>query len=87
MNDTLFRSDPAQLAVGDEVAPGLTPVGGEFVEVFADDEGSEEGDGGADDFVAAADGEGLGLLVSGPPEGSRIVCVPCRVRCSQSQCR
>lgn len=64
VDDTLLGSDPAQLAVGNEVAPGLTPVGGEFIKVFADYEGSEERNGGADDFVTAANGEGLGLLVS-----------------------
>lgn len=61
VNNTLLGSNPAQLAVGDQVAPGLTPVSGELIEVFTDDEGSEEGNSGADDFVAAADGEGLGM--------------------------
>ena len=89
VDDTLLGSDPAQLAVGDEVAPGLAPVGGKFVKVFADHEGSEEGDGGADDFIAAADGEGLGLLVnvSEKVEVGLVMCVPCRGRCSRSQCR
>lgn len=60
MDDALLRADPAQLRVVDEVAPGLAPVGDERVEGAAFDAVREVGDGGADDFVAAADCEGLG---------------------------
>jgi hypothetical protein len=42
------------------VAPCLAPVGDEGVEGAAFDAVGEVGDGGADDFVAAADCEGLG---------------------------
>lgn len=47
------------MAVGDEVAPRAAPVGGEVRKVLVDDLGGEEGDGGTDEFVAAADCEGL----------------------------
>lgn len=59
VDDTLLGADPAQLAVGDQVAPGLTPVGGELVEVFANDERGKKGNGSADNFIAATDSEGL----------------------------
>lgn len=59
MDDALLGADPAQLAVGDQVAPGLAPVSGELVEVLVNDERSQEGDGRADNFIAAADSEGL----------------------------
>lgn len=59
VHHALFRADPAELAVGDEVAPRAAPVGGEVGEVLVDDLGGEEGDGGANEFVAAADCEGL----------------------------
>lgn len=59
VDNTLLGTDPAQLAVRDEVAPGLAPVSGELVELLADDERSHEGDSSADDFIAAADGECL----------------------------
>jgi hypothetical protein len=59
VDDTLLGTDPAQLAVGDQVAPGLAPVSGELVEVLANDERGQEGDGSADDFIATADSEGL----------------------------
>jgi hypothetical protein len=32
---TLFGADPAQLAIGDKVPPGLAPVCGHLVQVFA----------------------------------------------------
>jgi hypothetical protein len=60
VDDTFFGADPAELGVGDEVAPCGAPVGDEGGEGTAGDAGSEGGDGGANDVVAAADGEGLG---------------------------
>lgn len=59
MDDTLLGTDPAQLAVGNQVAPGLAPVSGKIVEVLANDERGQEGDGSADNFIASADSEGL----------------------------
>lgn len=59
VDDALLRADPAQLRVVDEVAPCLAPVGDERVERAALDAIGEVRDGGADDFVAAADCEGL----------------------------
>ena len=59
MDNTLLRTDPAKLAIGDQVAPSLAPVSGQLIEVFADDERGNEGDGGADDLIATADCEGL----------------------------
>lgn len=58
-DDTLLGSDPAQLAVGYQVAPCLAPVGGQLVQVLADYQGSEKADGGADNLVSTANGEGL----------------------------
>lgn len=59
MDDTLFGSDPAELRVGDEVSPCGTPVCDEGLEGLALDAVGEEGDGLADNLVAAADCEGL----------------------------
>jgi hypothetical protein len=59
VDDTLLWADPAQLRVVDEVAPCLAPVGDERVECAAFDAVGEVRDGGADDFIAAADCEGL----------------------------
>lgn len=59
MDDAFFGTDPAKLRVRDEVPPGFAPVGderGEGVPGYAVD---KEGDGGADDLVAAADCESL----------------------------
>jgi hypothetical protein len=60
VDDALLRTDPAQLRVVDEVSPCLAPVGDERVERAALDAVGEVCDGGANDFVAAADCEGLG---------------------------
>jgi hypothetical protein len=59
VDDTLLGADPAQLAVGDQVAPGLAPVSGELVEVLANDERGKKGNGSADNLIAATDGESL----------------------------
>jgi hypothetical protein len=59
VDDTLLGTDPAQLAVGDQVAPGLAPVSGELVEVLANDERGKKGNGSADNLIAATDGESL----------------------------
>jgi hypothetical protein len=59
MDDTLLGANPAQLAVGDQVAPGLAPVSGELVQVLANDERGKKGDGSADNLIAATDSEGL----------------------------
>jgi len=59
VDHALFGADPAQLAVVDEVAPGLAPVGDQAGEGAALDALGDVVDGGADDVVAAADGEGL----------------------------
>lgn len=64
MDDALFGPDPAQLAVVDKMAPGCAPVCDEGVEGAACDAACEVGDGEADDFVAAANREGLRPLVS-----------------------
>lgn len=63
MDNTLLGANPAKLAVRDQVAPGLAPVGGQLIEVFADDERGNEGDSGADDLVATADCEGLNSVL------------------------
>lgn len=59
MDHALFRADPAELGVVDQVSPGLAPVGDETGEGAAKDAVGDVVDGGADDVVAAADGEGL----------------------------
>ena len=61
MDDTLFGADPAQLAVIDEVTPRLAPVVDERREGLAAKALGDVGDGGADNIVAAADGEGLAI--------------------------
>lgn len=58
MDDTLFGADPSEMGVGDEISPGLTPIGGQGREGFADDAFGEGGDGVADNVVPATDGEG-----------------------------
>lgn len=60
MDDALFRADPAELAVVDEVAPCLAPVGDQARERAALDALGDVVDGCADNVVAAADGECLG---------------------------
>lgn len=62
MDYAFLGADPAELRVVDEVAPRLAPVFDEGFEGAAFDAVGEVGDGGADDFVAAADCEGLGLV-------------------------
>jgi hypothetical protein len=59
VNDTLLRADPAQLAVGNQVAPCLTPVSSKLLEILANDERGNKGDGGADDLVSTTNGECL----------------------------
>lgn len=59
MNHAFFWADPTELGVGGEVTPGAAPVGGEGGEVLVENEGGEKVDGGADELVAAADGECL----------------------------
>lgn len=63
MDDALFRTDPAELTVRDEVAPCFAPVGDEVGEVLAFDSGGEEGDCLTYYLVSTTDGEGLGMLV------------------------
>ena len=58
MDDSLLGPDPAQLAVGDEVAPGGAHVDDEGGEAAVQELGGKGGDGEADDVVAPADGEG-----------------------------
>lgn len=60
MNDALFGADPSQLAVGDEVAPGLAPVFNERRECLAFEAVGDLVDGGADDVVSSTNSECLG---------------------------
>jgi len=62
VDDALFGADPAELAVVDEVAPGLAPVGDEGGEGAPLDPVGDVVDRRADDVVAAADREGLVTL-------------------------
>jgi hypothetical protein len=64
VDDAFFWSDPAELRVGDEIPPCLSPIGNEGIERFPLDAVGEDADCGADDFVASADGKGL-LSMSG----------------------
>ena len=59
MYDSFFRPNPAQLGVGDEVAPCLAPVCDEGGEGAAFDAVSDVVDCFADDVVSAANSEGL----------------------------
>jgi hypothetical protein len=59
VDDALLWADPAELAVVDEVAPGLAPVGDEGGEGAALDAVGDVLDCRADNVVAAADCEGL----------------------------
>jgi hypothetical protein len=59
VDDAFFGADPAELRVVDQVAPCLAPVFDEGFEGAAFDAVGEVGDCGADDFVTAADCEGL----------------------------
>jgi hypothetical protein len=73
VDDALLGADPAELAVVDEVAPGLAPILDEGRERLALDPVDEVVDGLADDVVAAADGEGLGEgYVSVAVRGCRV---------------
>ena len=69
MNDAFFGADPAQLRVGDEVAPGFAPVGDEGGERAALDAVGYVVNCFADDVVSAADCEGLQDDVSGASRG------------------
>lgn len=60
MHHAFLRADPSQLAVRDEVPPCLAPVAGQGVQRLAHYQRGQQRDGLADDFVAAANGEGLG---------------------------
>jgi hypothetical protein len=59
VDDALFGSNPAELTVVDEVAPGFAPILDERFEGVAFDPVCKVGDGCADDFVPTADCEGL----------------------------
>jgi hypothetical protein len=59
VDDALFRADPAELRVVDEMAPGLAPVCDEGGEGAALETVGDVCDGGADNVVAAANSEGL----------------------------
>ena len=59
VDDTLFGTDPAELGVVDEMAPCLTPVCDEGGEGSSLETLGDVVDGGADDVVSTADGEGL----------------------------
>jgi hypothetical protein len=63
VDNTLFRANPAELGVIDEMAPGFAPVRDKGLKRVAFDAVCEVGNCRADDFVAAADCEGLsGML-------------------------
>lgn len=64
VNDALFRSDPPQLAVVDQVAPRLAPVLDQRREGAALDAVRDVVDGCADNVIATANGEGLVKNVS-----------------------
>lgn len=59
MDDALLGTDPAQLAVVDEVAPCLAPVGDEGGEGLAAETVGNVGNGGTDNVVAATNGKCL----------------------------
>ena len=59
VDDALFGTDPAELGVVDEMAPCLTPVCDEGGEGSSLETLGDVVDGGADDVVSTADGEGL----------------------------
>lgn len=63
MDDSLLGTDPAELAVGDEVAPGLAPVGSQLVQVFSNDKRCDELNGGADNLIAATNCECLFIVL------------------------
>jgi len=61
VDHALLGTDPAELAVVDQVAPCLAPVAAdEAREGATSDAVGDVVDGGADDVVSAPDGEGLG---------------------------
>lgn len=89
MDHPFLGPDPPQLAVGDQVAPRLAPVGRELVQVLAHHQGSEKGDRGADDFVSAANSEGLSETVSNGVVINRLESsshLPFHVQHAASQC-
>jgi hypothetical protein len=59
MDDALLGADPAQLAIGDKVPPRLAPVGDEGRQGSSTEALGDMDNGGADNVVTAADGEGL----------------------------
>jgi hypothetical protein len=59
VDDALLRTDPAKLAIVDEMAPCLTPVCDEGGESPALETLGDVVDGSADDIVSTTDGEGL----------------------------
>jgi hypothetical protein len=59
VDDALLGADPAELAVIDEVAPGLAPVGDERGKGASLDAVGDVVDGCADDVIATTDCKGL----------------------------
>lgn len=85
MDDALLRADPPELAVVDEVAPRLSPVGDKGRECAALNALGDVADGCADDVVAAADGEGLGAMLGTQEAQSLLgVAIPFRGPGTQS---
>lgn len=89
MDDALLRADPPELAVVDEVPPRLAPVSDEGGERPALNALRDVVDGGADDVVATADGEGLDAMLG---TGGVHRAIGCRHTipwpwCSESVCR
>jgi len=60
MDNAFFGANPSKLGVGDEVPPGEAEVGDEGGECAVHDAVGDVVNGGADEVVAATDGEGLG---------------------------
>lgn len=60
MDYAFFGTDPAELTVGDEVAPCLSPIRDEGGERAPFNAVGDVVNSLADNIVAAADGEGLG---------------------------
>src|SRR4051794_2577102 len=58
MGDTLLRSDPPQLRVGDEAAPCCAHVSRQLGESLADELAAEQRRSGADELVASANRKG-----------------------------
>ncbi len=66
MDDALLRTDPAQLAVRNEIAPSLAPVCDEGGQSLATEAIGNLVNRSADNVVSAANGEGLrrGITIS-----------------------